>query len=197
MTKNVDANASFGDVDTTHQNEQTLRHYFECFAKGDYRGMQSCLHVDVAFSDIGFDLRGRNVGAMWHMLIANGIQVSAHEIEVNGQTGVAHWECDYQFRRDQTAAPRPVHNTIESMFVFENGLIREQRDNCDFWTWFEQAMGPVGKGAHAIAFLENKLEHLVRRDIPLDVEQRLRAQVKEVAAQKIEAFRVAHSEYRG
>jgi hypothetical protein len=71
------------------------------------------------------------------------------------------------------------------------GLIREQRDRCDFWAWFEQAIGPIGKGAHLFDFLEDKLEQLLKRDLTLDVEQKIR----ETAAQKIDTFIEAHGEY--
>ena len=166
------------EPDAAYLNSRTLTRYFESFAAGDYRAMQSCLHPDVDFSDIGFDLHGKEVGAMWHMIIANGIKVESRDLEVSGPTGSAHWQCDYQFRMSPTAKPNPVHNSIDSEFRFEGGLIREQRDNCDFWKWFEQAVGPVGKGAHAFDFLEDKLEQLLSRSLPIDVEERVRAKVK-------------------
>jgi hypothetical protein len=185
------------EPDASYLNSLTLNRYFECFTTGDYRGMQWCLHPEVEFSDIGFDLRRKEVGAMWHMIVANAIQVSFRDVKVDGQKGTAHWECDYQFRKDKASEPRPVHNTIDSRFRFEGGLIREHRDECDFWKWFEQAMGPIGKGAHAFDFLEDRLEQLLKRELPLDVEQRVRAKVKETARQKIDAFIALHPEYAG
>jgi hypothetical protein len=189
--------ASASSDEASNLNWLTLNRYFECFTAGDYRGMQSCLHPDVEFSDIGFDLQGREVGAMWHMIIANGIKVSFRDLKVDGQTGTAHWECDYQFRKDKDAEPRPVHNAVDARFRFEGGLIREHHDECDFWTWFEQAIGPIGKGAHVFDFLEDKLEQLLKRDLPLDVEQKVRTKVKKTAREKIDAFKELHREYAG
>jgi len=178
-------------------NSQTLNRYFECLTKGDYLGMQACLHPEVHFSDVGFDLRRREVGAMWHMIISHGIQVVVGDKKVEGQAATAHWECDYQFRKDETAAPRRVHNVVDSSFRFEDGLIREQHDDCDFWRWFEQAIGPIGKGAHMFDVLEDKLEQLLKRELPLDVEEKVRAKVKITARQKIDGFIKAHPEYAG
>ena len=82
-------------------------------------------------------------------------------------------------------------------FRFEGGLIREHRDECDFWKWFEQAIGPTGKGAHMVDVLEDKVEQLLKRDLPLNVEERVRAKVRETARQKIDAFIRKHPEYAG
>ena len=134
---------------------------------------------------------------MWHMIIANSIQVSFRDVKVEGQTGTAHWECDYQFRKEAGSEPRPVHNSVDARFRFEGGLIREHRDECDFWKWFEQAIGPTGKGAHMVDVLEDKVEQLLKRDLPLNVEERVRAKVRETARQKIDAFIRKHPEYAG
>jgi SnoaL-like protein len=176
-------------------NVLTLTRFFDCFTKGDVRGMQSCLHPEVEFHDIGFDLRGREVGAMWHMIVSNGIAVSCRDIKVDGQSGTAHWECDYQFRKEPDSDPRPVHNVVEAAFRFEDGLIRVHHDQCDFWKWFEQAMGPIGKGVHMLDVLEDKIERLIDGDLPLGVEERVRAKVKETADKKIKAFVAEHREY--
>jgi ketosteroid isomerase-like protein len=176
-------------------NAITLTSFFEGFRMGDVAAMQLCLHPDVEFRDIGFDLRGREVPAMWDMIVSKKIEVSYRDLKVEGDTGTAHWECNYEFRKDAESDPRPVHNVIDSTFRFEGGLIRTQQDECDFWTWFEQAMGPLGKAAHAFGVIEGGLEHLLKRDIPLNVEEKLRAKVKETARGKIAAFILKHPEY--
>ena len=56
-------------------------------------------------------------------------------------------------------------------------------------------MGPLGKAAHAFGVIEGGLEHLLKRDIPLNVEEKLRAKVKETARGKIAAFILKHPEY--
>ncbi|MCA9046498.1 MAG: nuclear transport factor 2 family protein, partial [Planctomycetaceae bacterium] len=165
-------------------NALTLGRYFEFFKRGDYVGMQSCLHPDVEFSDTGFDLRGKEVGAMWHMIISKGIQVSKGESTcANGECTI-HWECDYVFRKDAKSTPRPVHNVVTSKFKFEGGLIRSQHDECDFWRWFEQAMGPIGKGLHLLDIVEDAFEWLVGHDVPPDIEKKARAAVKETGRTK-------------
>ena len=176
-------------------NATTLTSFFEGLRMGDAAAMQLCLHPEVEFRDIGFDLHGREVHAMWHMIVSKKIEVSYRDLKVEGDAGTAHWECNYEFRKDAESAPRPVHNVIDSTFRFEGGLIRTQEDNCDFWTWFEQAMGPVGKAAHALGVVEGGLEDLLKQDIPLNVEEKLRAKVKKAAGDKIAAFILKHPEY--
>ena len=90
--------------------------------------------------------------------------------------------------------PRPVHNSVTSKFRFENGTIREHHDECDFWNWFEQAMGAVGRGARLFDFLESKAQQATGIDL-LDIENKMRAAVKEKAQQKIDDFIQEHPEY--
>jgi hypothetical protein len=179
----------------SHFNALTLSRFFESFRRGDVEGMQLCLHPAVEFRDIGFDLRGREVAAMWDMIVAKKISVAYRDLQVAGQAGTAHWECDYEFRSDAASQPRPVHNVIDSTFQFEGGLIRAHEDVCDFWTWFEQAMGPVGAAAHAVGFIEGTLEQVFKRDLPLDIEEKIRIKVREAAHGKIAAFIGQHPEY--
>jgi len=176
-------------------NAITLTSFFEGLRMNDIAAMQRCLHPDVEFHDIGFDLRGREVAAMWDMIVSKKIDATYRDLKVEGDTATAQWECKYEFREDAESQPRPVHNVIRSTFRFEGGLIRTQDDDCDFWTWFEQAMGARGKAAHALGVIEGGLEHLLKRDIPLNVEDKLRDKVKKTARGKIAAFVSAHPEY--
>jgi hypothetical protein len=177
-------------------NAATLARFFEALGAGDVRALQLCLHPDVHFQDIGFDLQRREVGAMWHMILAKKPGVTYRDIEVHDDVGTAHWECDYEFSRDPESSPRPVHNVIDSRFRFEGGLIREHEDTCDFWAWFAQAMGgPAATGARVADALEGALERVVGRDVPLDVEDRVRAKVKKAARDKIDRFIAQHPEY--
>ena len=181
----------------SHFNALTLSRFFDCFSRGDVEGMQMCLHPEVEFRDIGFDLRGREVAAMWDMIVSKKISVTYRDLNVDGQAGTAHWECDYEFRKDAESQPRPVHNVIDSTFRFDGGLIRAHEDVCDFWTWFEQAMGPAAAGAHAVDVIEGTLDQIFKRDIPLDIEEKIRAKVRETAQGKIAAFIAQHPEYAG
>jgi hypothetical protein len=197
VTRHKTTGAARQEPELSHFNSLTLTRFFACFSNGDYQGMQSCLHPDVEFTDIGFELRGKEVGAMWHMIVSKGIQVSFRDIKVDDRTGTAHWECDYQFRKDADSEPRPVHNVVEAKFCFDGGLIREHHDECDFWNWFEQAMGPIGKGAHVFDFLENMIERLLKRDLPSNIEQKVRSKVKGTAHEKITAFIKQNPKYMG
>ena len=158
-----------------HPNQKTIQRFFHCFAEGDHHGMQQCLHPDVEFSDIGFDLRGRQVGAMWHMICAKGTQIMFRNAQAGDSQGSTHWECHYDFQKDEDAAPHSVHNIIEAQFRFEDGLIREHRDSCDFERWARQALGLVGFALGQTEFLHQ--------------------QVRKSAKAKIEKFIAGHPEY--
>jgi hypothetical protein len=156
-------------------NEKLVQRFFHAFAEGDYRGMQQCLHPDVEFADIGFDLSGKQVSAMWHMICEKGTQIMFRNVQADDTQGTARWECHYDFNKDEDSKPHSVHNVIEARFRFENGLIREHRDSCDFERWARQALGLVGAVLGEFEFLHNK--------------------VRESAKAKIEKFIADHPEY--
>ena len=108
--------------------------------------------------------------------------------------GLTTPECDYKFQKDADSEPRQVHNVIESRFCFEGGLIREQHDNCDFWNWFGQAIS-FGQAVHAFDFLEDKMEQLLQRELPLNIEKKVRDKVKETAREKLDDFIKQNPQY--
>jgi hypothetical protein len=168
-----------------HPNQLLIEKFFHCFAGGDYRGMQACLHPDVEFSDVGFQLPAKfdgdlgkprkQVQAMWHMICEKGTQVMFRNVQADDTQGTAHWECHYDFQKDEGAKPHSVHNIIEARFRFEEGLIREHHDTCDFERWARQALGLTGVLLGETKFLHKK--------------------VREAAKGKIEKFIAAHPEY--
>ena len=116
---------------------------FDALSRRDAAAMASCYHPESRFSDPVFtDLRGEEVTAMWAMLCDRGedLSVTWGDVSSNGDTGAARWEAHYSFGRDR----RPVHNRIESAFVFADGLILAHDDVFDLWRWTRMALGPVG-----------------------------------------------------
>lgn len=129
---------------TNDQTEGTalLRTFYACFAKGDYRGMAACYHPSIAFQDPVFNLKGKQVAAMWHMLLEGGkeMRVEATGVSAEGDRGQARWEAHYTF----SATGRKVRNAVRSEFRFQDGKILVERDAFGFWRWAAQALGPVG-----------------------------------------------------
>ncbi len=167
-----------------HENEQIIHRFFGALAFGDFRAIQECLHPQVEFKDIGFDLKGKNVHAMWHMLCARegGIRVMYRDVSADDRGGSAGWECDYEFQREPTSATRHVHNKIKSEFQFEDGLIRVQNDTCDFETWADQALGIISPIMEVFGTLTGHQDLLEQK-------------VRESAKNRIDEFIKNHPEY--
>jgi hypothetical protein len=171
---------------TRHPNAQTIRRYFGCLAAGDYSGMAACLHEDVEFHDLGFDLVGRTaVSLMWQLICLKkeGIRVSVRNVVADDTSGSAEWECQYDFQTAPDEPARPVHNRINATFRFDpvTGLIRKHHDTCDFWTWFEQAMGAKGTAMRWVDKLEDATI------APIGIEEIARRKVRESAIAKLRA----------
>lgn len=129
--------------------DQTVRRFYDAFARLDADTMASCYAPDAVFRDEVFSLRGaREIGGMWKMLCtgtqAKGAQVwqlTYRDVSVNGATGQAHWDAHYLF----SATGRIVDNAIDARFTFTpDGLIATHRDRFSFWAWARQALGLPG-----------------------------------------------------
>jgi len=130
-------------------NEQTIRRFYDAFARLDAETMAACYAPDARFDDEAFSLQGAGeVGGMWRMLCeatrSKGAAVwrlDYGQLRVDGATGSAHWDAHYLF----SATGRIVDNSIDSRFEFTpEGLIARQRDRFDFWRWSRQALGAPG-----------------------------------------------------
>lgn len=132
-----------------NSNEQTIRRFYDAFAKLDAATMAACYAPDATFDDEVFSLRGaREIGGMWTMLCtatqAKGSHVwklTYRDVQADATTGQAHWDAHYLF----SATGRLVDNAIDARFTFTpEGLIQTQRDRFSFWTWARQALGVPG-----------------------------------------------------
>lgn len=132
-----------------HANEQTIRRFYDAFARLDADTMAACYAPDATFRDEVFDLRGaREIGGMWKMLCTGTQAKGAHvwqltyrDVQADTTGGQAHWDAHYLF----SATGRIVDNAIDARFTFTpDGLIAAHRDRFSFWTWARQALGLPG-----------------------------------------------------
>ena len=129
-----------------HPNEQLLQQFYTSFQKLDYEDVKACYHPEIEFRDNAFgDLKGKRVGAMWHMLFSGvtpdaPLQFTFSNIQADEQQGSASLEARYKF----SLTGRQVHNKIQSTFQFQDGKIIRQIDRFDFWRWSRQAFGTTG-----------------------------------------------------
>jgi hypothetical protein len=93
--------------------------------------MQSCLDGDVRFSDFAFDIRGKEVMAMWHWFCVayppreRPIAVPEFNVvEESGDIVLTKYRVSYGSGEDQ----RPVDYFIKSRFTLKNDKIVEQHD---------------------------------------------------------------------
>jgi ketosteroid isomerase-like protein len=119
-----------------------LETFYACFAKRDYRGMAACYHPAVSFRDPVFNLQGKRVAAMWHMLCESGkdLEIKVSGIRADQGKGQARWEAVYTF----SGTGRKVCNRIDSEFRFRDGKILSERDTFGVWRWSVQALGWTG-----------------------------------------------------
>ena len=113
---------------SAEENVQLINRFYSSFQQRDYAGMIACYHLQVEFADPVFQgLKGKQPGAMWHMLIERGtdMQIQFNNVASQGSTGQAHWEATYTF----SGSGRRVHNIIDATFEFADGRIIRHRDS--------------------------------------------------------------------
>jgi ketosteroid isomerase-like protein len=154
--------------------DEVIRRLYEALKIRDTAAFAALYHPEAAFSDPVFDLRGKEVPAMWHMLCEAGkdLAVSYRDVRATGQAGTGRWEATYTF----SLTGRKVRNKMESEFAFRDGRILRQRDRFDFWRWSRQALGLPG---------------LLLGWTPI-----LRGRIRERAAANLAKFIAAHPQYR-
>lgn len=141
----------------TSDNARVIERFYSAFAERDHASMASCLHPDISFSDPVFvDLHGARVNAMWHMLCDQGtdLELTVSNITADGETGSAHWEPRYTF----TPTGRHVHNRIDAVFTFADGLIIRHVDTFDLWAWSRMAIGTTGVLLGWSSFVKEKVQ---------------------------------------
>jgi len=125
-----------------NQQTEIINKFYSCFQKKDYKSMIDCYHPDINFKDELFDLKSKQVAAMWHMFCGNGkdLEISYSNINVTEKSGFTSWEAKYTFPKTK----RYVHNKINSQFEFKDGKIINHIDSFNFWKWSSQSFGMVG-----------------------------------------------------
>ena len=139
-----------------HPHAELITRFYDAFGRLDAEAMAGCYHPDIEFSDPVFtDLRGERAANMWRMLCARAsdLTVELSGVEADDREGKAHWDASYTF----AATGRPVRNSIDASFRFEDGKIREHRDRFDLWKWTRMALGVPGVLLGWTPLVQNKV----------------------------------------
>jgi hypothetical protein len=145
------------------KNEEILEQFYSSFQKGDAQGMSACYHDSVTFTDPAFGrLTGKEVGAMWGMLLSrkeSELKIEYSGISTTEKSGEAQWIATYKYGPEK----RSVVNKIRSRFKFRDDKIIEQVDDFNLWAWSRQALGPVGLLLGWTPLLRNKIQGMARK----------------------------------
>lgn len=147
-----------------NDNEKLIEHFYNSFARKDYKAMQDCYADNATFSDAVFqNLNSAQVRAMWEMLITRGkdLELRFQNISADEKSGSCEWIANYTF--SQTG--KKVENHIKANFEFENGKIIKHLDTFDFYKWSSQALGITGTLLGWTSFLKNKVQQKAMKSL--------------------------------
>ncbi len=144
--------------------KEIIQQFYSAFQKLDAEAMAKLYHPDVEFEDPAFGkLNGEHAANMWRMLCTNqkdkGMVI---EFEVTSAAS-AHWEPIYTFSK----TGRKVHNKIDTLMEFKDGLIIKHIDDFNLHSWAKQALGFQGALIGWTGFFKKKLQgqtnHLLKK----------------------------------
>ena len=145
-----------------HQHIALIETFYRAFQQKDFKTMGDCYHEDAFFRDEAFELHGREVAAMWHMLCERGTDLTmTFSVQERQGKVTAHWEPRYSF--SQTG--RPVHNIVDAQFEFKDGKIIRHIDQFGFWRWSRQSLGLPGWLLGWSGFLRNKVRTMADKNL--------------------------------
>ncbi|MBX2965798.1 MAG: nuclear transport factor 2 family protein [Cyclobacteriaceae bacterium] len=149
-----------------HANEILIQKFYTNFQQLDAEGMKACYHDEIAFSDPAFpDLKGKEAGAMWSMLISAlkndpaGWKLEFSNVQADDKRGSCRWEAHYTF----SLTGRKVHNIIDATFEFNDGKIITHTDTFDFYRWSRMAFGFTGVLLGWTPFFRKKVQGTTRK----------------------------------
>jgi ketosteroid isomerase-like protein len=144
-----------------HTNTLLLEQFYRSFSQRDYQGMTACYAPNATFADPVFTLKGKQIGAMWHMLCEGGrdLTVRFRDIVADEQQGQVAWEADYTFG----TTGRKVHNVVTAHVTFQAGMIVTHRDVFDFWRWSRMALGLPGWALGWTPMLQKRVQQTVQQ----------------------------------
>ena len=146
-----------------HSHAQLLDQFYTAFSNKDYQAMQACYHPEAEFQDEVFTLKGKEIGAMWHMLCERGkdLTLQFSQVQADDVQGSAYWEAGYTF----ATTGRYVVNKINATFEFKDGKIFRHRDRFNFWRWSRQSLGPAGWVLGWSSMLKNKVQAMANKNL--------------------------------
>lgn len=143
------------------ENEKCIHDFYTAFKKKDAENMVKYYSEDIVFSDPAFgELKGEEASMMWKMLCSTATDLAIRfKIKSSIKNEVkASWEADYTFSR----TGKKVHNEIEAVFTFKDGLIVEHKDSFNLHKWASQAIGWKGYLLGGSNFFKKKLNQQTR-----------------------------------
>jgi len=146
------------------QEEQLIKVFYDCFSRADWKGMVDCYGEDAFFYDPVFqDLRGREVSAMWELLLgrADSLQVTVSDIRSESGYGSCQWVATYTFPR----TGRKVVNKGKAMLTISGGKIVEHQDDYSLWNWSRQALGIPGLLFGWTPPMQNSIRRQARKNL--------------------------------
>ena len=124
----------------SHPNVSLLEKFYAGLKNADLSAISECYDDNAYFEDIAFKRYGKSqIMEMWQLVCHAKPKIIVLSLSADVDNGVARWNAKYKYGKTETKPGRQVINTLNSKFVFRDGYIINQRDDCDARAWARQA----------------------------------------------------------
>ena len=146
------------------KNKALIEHFYSALKHKEISELQSLYAENAVFNDPVFsNLDGKQVRAMWEMLIKSGkdMRIEFYNVTGDAKGGTAQWDAYYTF----SATGKKVVNRITAHFSIENGKIVKHTDSFSFYNWARQALGIPGLLLGWSSFIKDKIRERAKKNL--------------------------------
>lgn len=142
---------------------QIVKEFYKALSKGDYQKVNSLYHDDAKYRDEIFDLRGKEINALWYTATRPEMNLIAHckSLKVDGDRVTTDWNISYTI----DTLNRKVELDETGVFQFQDGKIINHKDSYDFWSWCAQSLGFIGKALGWSQWLKNRVRNQAKKSV--------------------------------
>ncbi len=128
-----------------------VKHFFDAFARSDWREMARCYHDKASFSDPVFtDLRAERIVYMWFLLLGDrkvGMPVSPSMTDLKLEYQIlfgderkaqVQWTANYRYGTKSVKT-----EVLSTLAIWDDKIVRHV-DEFPFWQWSRQSQGLFG-----------------------------------------------------
>ncbi|CAG1021764.1 hypothetical protein DOJK_01225 [Patescibacteria group bacterium] len=132
-----------------------------------YKGMHQYLDDNVTFSDMAYDIKGKQVFAMWHWFCIKPVRVIFDPAKTKEVDDVVI----LTYRAQYLLEDKPIDYEITAHLTIKDSKIIHHKDEADMMEWAKQAKGTFVAMIAWTPFFKKELRHTAKERLDAFIEK--------------------------